>query len=165
MWMRKVPLGIHKGYLFFFHLYSSLHPFTVLTPFQFLPSWNKISWPQGLTSFSSWRTAVSAVSLASCHLMLRNHADNYPSPCPHKLRDNLPALHQMPPWRKRKSMRIFLYFRMGRHSFLCETFQESRENYKGPLHRFANFWNSFVKGMFKCYKPCFKTFSVCEVNI
>lgn len=145
--MSKVPLGIHKGYLFFFYLYSLFHPFTVLTPFQFFPLWNKMSWPQGLISFSSWRTAVSVVSLASCHLMLRNHADNYPSPCPHKLRDSLSALHQMPLWRRKKINENLPVFQYGLAFFLCEKFQESGENYSDSLHQFANFSNSFVKDL------------------
>lgn len=122
-----------------------------------------MSWPQGLISFSSWRTAVTAVSLASCHLMLRNHADNYPSSCPHKPRDNLPALHQMPLWGKRKSMRIFLYFSMGWHSSSEKHFRDQEKTIKVLSTDLLIFEIPLLK--IECYKPCFKTFSVCEVNI
>lgn len=102
----KLSIQIHKGYKSFFHFHFPFHPFTVLT-LSLSPLWKKNVWSQGLTSFSSWKTAVSAVVLGSRHLMLRNRADNNPFANHHKPRDNHSALHQMPLWRNRKSIRIF----------------------------------------------------------
>lgn len=124
MWISKVPLQTNIRLCLiciphFIHSQSQAH-------FSFSLHGTK-SQPQGLISFSSWRTAVSAGSLASCHLMLRNHADRPPFSKSSQAQRCSLCIAPNATVKKRKSIRIFLHFSMGWPSSFVSDFRDQEK--------------------------------------